>query len=208
MFSDALVICEALQEQDYASPKNKLAALKKQGVYYQIRHGRYETERDVPGHLLACAIYGPSYLSFEYALFVHGLIPERVSVYTSATTGKNRTKRFSNRYGTYTYQDVPRAAYPHETVVKVEQDRGYLIATPEKALCDTLCKQKPVTSVKALRALLFENLRIDEEAFSNLDGEALLFLCPLYRKKNLNFLARLIEKDKAKTAASATEERV
>ncbi|MBQ6782188.1 MAG: hypothetical protein IJP62_13325 [Treponema sp.] len=164
-------------------------------MYYQIRHGRYETERNTPPHLLACSIYGPSYLSFEYALSVYGLIPERVSVFTSATTGKNRTKRFTNVFGTYTYQDIPRAAYPYETVIKTEEGRGYVIATAEKALCDTLCKQKPIGSVKALRALLFENLRIDEDAFAALDKEAILFLCPLYRKKNLQFLAKLLEKE-------------
>ena len=196
MFSDTLVICDSLQSQNYASPHNKLSALKKQGVLFEIRHGRYETERDVPPSLLACSIYGPSYLSFEYALFVHGLIPEKVTLYTSATTGKNRTKKFTNFYGTYTYQDVPRAAFPHGTVVKVYEGRGYLIATAEKALCDTLYKQKPVGSVKQLRALLFENLRIDETEFAKLDRETLLFLCPLYRKKNLNFLAKMIAREK------------
>ena len=77
MFKDALVICDALQEQNYTSPANKLAALKRDGVYYQIRHGRYETKRDTPPHILACSIYGPSYLSFEYALSVsHCIRPQ------------------------------------------------------------------------------------------------------------------------------------
>ena len=89
-----------------------------------------------------------------------------------------------------------RAAFPHGTVVKVYEGRGYLIATAEKALCDTLYKQKLVGSVKQLRALLFENLRIDETEFSKLDRETLLFLCPLYRKKNLNFLAKMIAREK------------
>ena len=134
-------------------------------------------------------------LSFEYALSFYGLIPERVTLYTSATTCKNRTKKFTNEFGTYTYQDIPLIAYPHETMVQVWNNRGYLIATPEKALCDTLCKQKPVTSLKALKQLLFDNLRIDEDEFEKLNREALLFLCPLYKKKNLNFLCRLLEKE-------------
>ena len=195
MFWDTITLCESLQKQNYSSPNNKLASLRRQGVYHHIRHGRYETESDIPPHILACSIYGPSYLSFEYALSFYGLIPERVALYTSATTCKNRTKKFTNDFGTYTYQDIPLVAYPHETMVQVWNNRGYLIATPEKALCDTLCKQKPVTSVKALKQLLFENLRIDEEEFKKLNREALLFLCPLYKKKNLNFLCRLLEKE-------------
>lgn len=45
-----------------------------------------------------------------------------------------------------------------------------------------------------MRALLFDNLRIDEDAFAALDRETLLFLCPLYKKKNLQLLAKLIAK--------------
>lgn len=195
MFWDTATLCESLQSINYTSPHNKLASLCKQGVYHHVRHGCYETEHDIPPYILACSIYGPSYLSFEYALSFYGLIPEKVTVYTSATTRKNRTKKFQNDFGTYTYQDIPFAAYPHETIVQVWKDRGYLIATPEKALCDTLCKQKPVTSVKELKLLLFENLRIEEDEFIKLNRESLLFLCPLYKKKNLAFLSKMLEKE-------------
>ena len=39
----------------------------------------------------------------------------------------------------------------------------YAIASPEKALCDMLYVQTPVYSQKALRELLFADLRIDED---------------------------------------------
>ena len=194
MFSDTLLICDSLEAQNYSSPHNKLSRLKKEGHLYQIRRGRYEDNRNVNPHILACLIYGPSYLSFEYALSFYGLISERVSTYTSATTGKNRTKLFNNIYGNYSYQDIPRTAFPYDTLVKTENNQGYLIATPEKALCDTLCKQKPVTSIKALKELLFENLRLDKEEFLKLNFDSILFLCPLYKKKNLSFLQKLAEK--------------
>ena len=40
--------------------------------------------------VLANLIYGPSYVSYEYALTYYGLIPERVFEVTSATTQKNK----------------------------------------------------------------------------------------------------------------------
>ena len=67
------------------------------------------------------------------------------------------------------------------------------MASPEKALCDTLYKKAPVSSMKELKALLFEDLRIDENEFYKLKKEDLLYLCPLYRKKNLNFLKKYVE---------------
>ena len=45
---------------------------------------RYETDRNVPAYLLAGSIYGPSYISFEYALSRYGLIPEAVYAVTCA----------------------------------------------------------------------------------------------------------------------------
>ena len=195
MFLNTASICDTLRKNDYASPNNKLELLKKKGEYIQIRHGLYETDRNVPPHLLACAIYGPSYLSFEYALSFYDLIPERVVTFTSATMRKNRTKQFTNTFGTYTYRDIPAAAFPHETVIKDHNGRGFPIATAEKAVCDMLYKQGPVHSVKALKELLFDNIRLDQDEFRKLDKEALLFLCPLYGKKNLNFLYKMLSKE-------------
>ena len=60
--------------QSYANPKTKLSRMVKQGKYFQIARGLYETEKNVPGHLLAGSIYGPSYISFEYALGFYGMI--------------------------------------------------------------------------------------------------------------------------------------
>ena len=57
-----------------------------------IVKGFYETDSKIPGHYLASIIYGPSYLSFEFALSYYGLIPEAVYHFTSATFNKRRRK--------------------------------------------------------------------------------------------------------------------
>jgi len=41
-----------------------------------IIRGLYETDKNTPGYYLVGSIYGPSYLSFEFALGYHSLIPK------------------------------------------------------------------------------------------------------------------------------------
>ena len=74
----------------YANPKTKLSRLVKENVYFPIVRGLYETSPHTAGYLLAGSIYGPSYLSFEFALSFYGLIPERVTTFTSATCLKKK----------------------------------------------------------------------------------------------------------------------
>lgn len=54
--------------KSYANPKNKLSRMVRNGEVFPIVKGLYETDRNTPAHLLAGSIYGPSYISFEYAL--------------------------------------------------------------------------------------------------------------------------------------------
>ena len=53
---------------DYRNPKTKLGRLVKEGVYTPVIRGLYETDPNTAGYLLAGSIYGPSYLSFDFAL--------------------------------------------------------------------------------------------------------------------------------------------
>ena len=78
--------------RDYANPADKLSHMVKRGEYFPIVRGLYETDRTVPGYLLAGSIYGPSYISFEYALSYYGLIPEAVYTVTCATFEKKKKK--------------------------------------------------------------------------------------------------------------------
>ncbi|WP_276930475.1 hypothetical protein [Faecalibaculum rodentium] len=57
-----------------------------------LKKNLYKTGPTVSGYLEAAAICTPSYLSFDYALSCHGLIPERAIIYTSATCRKRKKK--------------------------------------------------------------------------------------------------------------------
>jgi predicted transcriptional regulator of viral defense system len=165
------------------------------GFLFPLVRGIYETESSVDGFLLASYIYGPSYLSFEYALSYHNLIPERVVVYTSATFNKRKSKVYQNHFGLYTYRDVPKAAFPYSVKAYEEDGYAYFIASPEKALCDLLYNRKPVTSIKELKRLLFEDLRVNKDMFEQLNFDEILFLSDKYISNNMKHLRKYIESE-------------
>ena len=179
---------------EYTDVKGKIRREVQSGRLVQVARGLYQTDARTDGKYLAGAIYGPSYLSFDYALSVHALIPEAVyNTYTSATFRKGKTKRYENAFGTFLYRDVPAAVYPLGVEIRTERGYSYQIASPEKAVCDKLYSLSPVYSVKALKGLLFDDLRMDETAFFSLRKEDILQLAPLYRATNLKLLAKLME---------------
>ncbi len=192
MIKTTAILLEELKQ--YASPASKLSRMVKNGECIQIVKGLYETDPSTPGYLLAGSIYGPSYLSFEFALSYHGMIPEAVYTFTSATFDKKKKKKHETPFGTFTYRDVPSEIYSLGVIIVREGDYFFQIATPEKALCDTLYTKSPVLNQQELRSLLFEDMRIDEMEFSNLKIDDILLLAEKYRSTNVQKLSRLIRR--------------
>ena len=90
--------------EGYARPRDKITQWLNRGIIVRIKKGLYvfgESLRRKPysRELLANLIYGPSYLSLEWALQYYGLIPERVEALTSVTTGRSR--KFSTPAGLF-----------------------------------------------------------------------------------------------------------
>ena len=169
MIKTTAMLLEELRE--YGSPKSKLARMAERGECFPITRGLYETDRNAPAYLLAGSIYGPSYISFEYALSRYGLIPEAVYAVTCATFEKKKKKKYETPFGTFTYRDVPSEAFPLGIRLVQEGDYFYRIAEPEKALCDKvlLARNLQARSRGAMQAFLLEDLRVDEEALAGLD---------------------------------------
>jgi len=178
---------------EYKSPHHKIQSLIRQGEIIPLKKGLYETDRTVPGYMLAGSLCGPSYLSFEYALSYYGMIPERAVVYTSATFRRNRKTEFSNAFGVYAYRDISAAAYPQGYTLIEGKPYPYLIAEREKALCDELSVIPPIRGKKDFREYLFDGMRLDEDEFENLDFAKLRRLASLYHRTNLEQLIRLTE---------------
>lgn len=195
MIKTTAIMLEELRS--YARPADKLSRMAKSGECFQIVKGLYETDKATPGYLLAGSIYGPSYLSFEFALAYHGLIPEAVYVFTSATFEKLKKKKYETPFGIFTYRDVPAVVYPFGIEIRQEGDYVFQIASPEKALCDKLYTMKPVANRKELQALLLEDLRIDESILGNLNANDIYVLAEKYHSTNVVRLAKLLRRIQA-----------
>jgi hypothetical protein len=174
--------------KEYVNPTAKIRRLVDGGELVPVVRGLYETDGNIPGYYLAPIIYGPSYLSFEFALAYYSLIPEAVYNFTSATFEKKKEKQYTTPYGTFTYRDVPSEAYPIGIVLHAENGYGFQIASPEKSICDQLYKISPLKNRGELEHLLFEDLRIDKEEFFNLNMANLFEIANRYHTQNHKLL--------------------
>jgi len=106
------------------------------GLFVRLKNGLYALADIFPSEeAIANRLYQPSYLSFEYILARHGIVPEAVYSVTSATTMP--TRRFVVEGKSYDYFTIKREAY---TGYRPEQIHGrtILAACPEKAMADIL----------------------------------------------------------------------
>ncbi len=110
MIKTTAMLIDELRE--YVNPSAKIRQMVRKGDLIPIVRGLYETDKSIPGYYLAPIIYGPSYLSFEFALAYYNLIPEAVYNFTSASFEKKKAKQYETPYGTFTYRDVPSETYP------------------------------------------------------------------------------------------------
>lgn len=180
---------------NYSNKNSKISRDIRDEKLFKITTGLYETNPNIPGYYLAGSIYGPSYISFEFALSFYGLIPERVSTITCATFNKKKKKQYNTNFGVFIYRDVPILAYPEEILLKQEGDYSYQIATKEKALCDKLYTLKPLYNYSNLEKMLFNDLRIDIEEFNKLNVEKIEKLSNLYHSTNVSLLAKYMRRN-------------
>lgn len=199
---DYQTLLDSLRE--YAHPRKKITSLLHKGDLVRVKKGLYlfgERYRRTPfcRELLANLIYGPSYISLEYALHYHGLIPERAETITSITRGRSRS--FETPVGRFSYRMVPLAAYPVGIDrIELADGRSFLMAIPEKALADRVVMERGtgIASQKDLAVYLKDNLRIGQEALRRLDSDNLLAVADAYGSRRLKLLAALVRRMQAK----------
>jgi predicted transcriptional regulator of viral defense system len=192
MYYDTLYLMNTLS--DYSSPKSKLTNMVKSGEIVRIRRGLYVKEGDYDKKSLANMIYGPSYISFEYALSWYGLIPERVVIVTSAVFNKNKNKEFDTPVGRFGYYYISPSVYPYGIIREEIDKEPFLVATKEKALCDTLYKIKNTGRNIDIEALLFDDLRIDETELLTLNRKDVALIAPLYGRLLILQLSEYLKK--------------
>ena len=126
----------------HASPQRTkyfLETYTKKGLFQRLKRGLYASKNRFPVvEEIANALYKPSYISFNYALSYHGIIPESVYTITSATT--KPTRNFIARDIAFSYAKIKKQAFTGYAIEVFDTDRSHYvsIATPEKALVDYL----------------------------------------------------------------------
>lgn len=111
---------------------------------------------------------GSGVLNLQYALRQYGLIPERVMMITNITTCHARN--FSNALGSFAYHNVGRDYFALGITSHTEGASTYLIATPEKALVDTiLFTSKVPGSLVGLEQFLEEDMRFDMDVLHQMN---------------------------------------
>ncbi len=172
------------------------------GKIIRLKKGLYvaspRTSRvELSPFLLANHIYGPSYVSMQAALRYYGLIPEAVYSVQSMTTGVARN--YVNTVGTFNYIHVPAKYYNIGVTMKVETEASFMIATPEKALCD-LMVFTPDLNLRfqtSMREYLEEDIRFDMDALLNFDLDIIMDCAEVSRKKTmLNQLIKFIQHER------------
>ena len=147
-----------LWEKDF--DRNNLTRWCKKGLLEKLRNQYYAFPEyhQMPdfSRYVANRIYTPSYISLHSALSFYGMIPEEVVQLTSVTTLK--TAKFNNPFGTFHYQNVKTNLFFGYEIKMMQNGRGLMFATPEKALLDLLYLNPYYKTEQDM-----EELRLDED---------------------------------------------
>lgn len=159
---------------EISGANQKVSALESHGDIIRLKRGFYVVNPDISGkristELVANHLYTPSYVSQFSALRWYGLIPERVATTQNMTVKHSR--KFVNSLGTFEYTCVNREYFSIGLRHMETEGTGFIIASPEKALCDLIITTSGVNLRyrEEARTYLEDNLRLDMDAFHTFD---------------------------------------
>jgi hypothetical protein len=185
---------------DYKKPREAILRMIKNDELIRLKNGLYLISEKIkhgnttiiPFEQLANFLYGPSYVSMEWALSFYGMIPEKVYTVTSMTLGRN--KEYHTPIGDFSYFQLPARCYSVGVTQKETPGflGGFLIASPEKALSDMVFKTCKNLDKDQLKEELIESKRIDPMCFLDLNKELLEEIAKCYHVKSINYLRDLI----------------
>ena len=163
---------------DLKSAEKKVGWLEKNGYIIRLKRGLYVVNPEYTGkrlsnELIANHLYAPSYVSMSTALRYYGLIPEAVYVNQSMTVKHSRS--FQTPIGNYDYKCISREAFAVGVRTEHVADYAFLIASPEKALCDLIANSSKVNLryMKDVENYLENDIRMDMEEFMKFDPRVL-----------------------------------
>lgn len=154
----------------------KIRLLERDRQIIRLKKGLYVCNPEITGkilstELIANHLYTPSYVSMSSALRYYGLIPE--AVYTKQSMTLKHSKDFDTPLGRFEYTHISKKAFS-VGLTNIRKD-GYVfvIATPEKALCD-LIANSPNVNLRYLKdavTYLEDDIRMELDDFRQMKPE-------------------------------------
>ena len=159
---------------DLEAGNQKVRNLEAAGLIIRLKKGLYVVDPKVSHivlstELIANHLYSPSYVSMQTALRYYGLIPE--AVYSVQSMTLKHTRSFDTPLGHYEYQMISRKAFPIGITSINKQNYAFLMATPEKALCDLIAHSPKVNLryLKDVEPYIEEDIRMNLDDLRNMD---------------------------------------
>jgi len=183
--------------RDYKKPRDKIRGLLKDKDIVRIKKGIYvlgkEYNKPYNKFVLANLIYGPSYITGQTAMAFWNMIPERVELTISMTM--KRKKQFETPVGRFSYLYCPKKVFNIGVQLEDTGDqKNFLIASPEKALCDMTAMQTQISTKMEMKELL-ELMRLDYNVIKNFDLSLLEEIKTGYRRQSIKLLLNCLKED-------------
>ena len=195
---DHATISSILINNGYTGINDKINKLKKEGLIQTLKRGLYLHKSpfintNISKEIIANTLLSPSYISFDYALYFYGLIPESVYDVTSATT--KRSKSFKTDIGVFSFKEIPKELYQIGLKIESTKNGNFIIASKEKALCDKVyyTKNIQITSKKSMIEFLQDDLRIDMDELEICDMNIFINYFEISKSKKIKLLIEVIK---------------
>lgn len=160
---------------DIKGGSQKIRLLERDEQIIRLKRGIYVCNPMLTGvtlstELIANHLYAPSYVSMSSALSYYGLIPERV--YTKQSMTSKYSKCFDTQLGRFEYIHISKDAFPVGLTSIKKEGYAFVMATPEKALCDLIANSPKVNLryLKDAESYLEEDIRMELSDFKQMDG--------------------------------------
>lgn len=176
----------------------KIRQLERAGQVIRLKRGLYVGSMETTGkvlstELIANHLYAPSYVSMSSALRHYGLIPE--AVYTVQSMTFKHAKTFDTPVGRFHYVHIAREVFPVGLIIVQREDYSFLMAGPEKALCDLVANSPGVNLRyrKEAEAYLTEDIRMEMADFRAMDAGIFEAYLPFGKKaESIRTLLKLL----------------
>lgn len=154
----------------------KVRLLERDKQIIRLKRGLYVCNPEINGkalspELIANHLYAPSYVSMSSALYYYSLIPE--AVYTKQSMTLKHSRDFDTPLGRFEYTHISKKAFSVGLTSIKKENYAFVMATPEKALCDLIANSPKVNLryLKDAEIYLEMDIRMELDDFRRMDAE-------------------------------------